>query len=53
MREQKETGSEGEFPEDIGPAVFGWLGRCDDDPKLTEGIVDNGDSLAEGRHQEP
>ena len=48
MWEQNETGSEREFPEHVGPAVFGWFRGRGDDPKLSAGMVDDGDGVALG-----
>lgn len=46
MWEQNETGSEGELSEDVGPAIFGGLGRLGDDPELALGMVNEGDGVA-------
>lgn len=46
MWEQKETGSEGEFPEDVRPAVFGWFRGRGNDPELASGMVDEGNGVA-------
>ena len=48
MGEQNETGSEGEYSEHIGPAVFGRFRGCGDDPELAIGMVDEGDGMTLG-----
>ena len=53
MWEQNETGSEREFPEDVRPAVLGWLGRLGYDPELALRMVNDGDSLAGGGADRP
>ena len=42
-RVQKETDLEGVFSEDFGPDVEGWFWWLGDDPKLAEGVMDEGD----------
>ena len=53
MWEQNETGSERVSCEDVGPAIFGWLWRLGDDPKLAAWVVDDGDGVTEGRPDGP
>ena len=53
MWEQNETGSEGEFSQDIGPAIergLGWLGY---DPELVFGMVNEGDGTPSGGTDRP
>ena len=46
MWEQKETESEGELSEDVGPPIFREFGRLGHDPKLALGMVNEGDGVA-------
>ena len=46
MWEQKETGSEGELPEDIRPAIFRGFGGLGHDPELAMGMVNEGYGVA-------
>ena len=46
MWEQNETGSEGEFSEDVGPPIFRGLGRLGHDPELALGMVNESDGVA-------
>ena len=48
MWEQKETGSEGELGEDVGPTVFGRFRGLGDDPELAAGMMDERDGMAGG-----
>ncbi len=53
MWEQNETGSEGEFPKDVGPAVLGWFWGSGNDPKLASGMVDEGNGVTLGGSNGP
>jgi len=53
LREQKETGSEGELSEDVGPAVLGCLGRLGHHPELALGMMNDRHRLAGGRTDGP
>ena len=46
MWEQKETGSEEELSEDVGPPIFREFGRLGHDPELALGMVNEGDGVA-------
>src|ERR1043166_422617 len=48
LGEQKETALEGEFSEDIGPAVEWRLGRGRHYPELALGMIDEGHGVAQG-----
>src|ERR1043165_4782778 len=48
LGEQKETALEGEFSEDIGPAVEWRLGRVRHYPELALGMIDEGHGVAQG-----
>jgi len=53
LGEQNETGLEGEFSEDIGPAILRGLWRLGDDPELALGMVNEGDGMPGGGTDRP
>lgn len=53
MWEQNETGLEGEFGEDIGPAIFRRFGGLGNDPELAVWMMNEGDGVALSRGDGP
>jgi hypothetical protein len=48
LGEQNETGSEGEFSQNVGPAILWGLGWLGDDPELALGMVNEGHGMPSG-----